>query len=551
MNANVRVIPKKIVTVIEPKRNLMVDKEKHRQLRVAAYCRVSTGSEEQMTSYTNQKKAYTELISQKKEWCLAGIYADQGLSGTQTKKRDEFNRMIEDCKKGKIDYIITKSVSRFARNTVDCLEYVRMLKAMGIGVLFEEQNIDTLKCDSELYLVIYAGFAQSESENISKNITWTFRKNFEEGKVTFMYKKLLGYKRGVDGEPEIVPEEAAVVKHIFEMFLSGKTVIEISEILQAENHTFVGKTFSFCKSMIISILSNEKYCGDAILQKTYTLDPIGKKRVRNDGELVPMYYVQNSHEAIISREMFNQAQAELARRKAKAPQSQKNALTATGRHSRYALTEVMMCGDCGSRYRRVTWSKKGKKKVVWRCINRLDYGTKYCKDGLTVEDETLKRAIVRALNRFNAENKETYLMLMKATIGDAIGLNGTTDEIDLLQRRIEALNKKMLEIVNESVQNGTDVEAHEDVFKSISEEIDGLTKRIDAIRKAQLDSESRADRLALLQETLDEREKHKFEYDDSIVRQMIECIKVYHDSHIEVIFGGGYTVEEALEPTEE
>ena len=182
MNANVRVIPKKIVTVIEPKRNLMVDKEKHRQLRVAAYCRVSTGSEEQMTSYTNQKKAYTELISQKKEWCLAGIYADQGLSGTQTKKRDEFNRMIEDCKKGKIDYIITKSVSRFARNTVDCLEYVRMLKAMGIGVLFEEQNIDTLKCDSELYLVIYAGFAQSESENISKNITWTFRKNFEEGK---------------------------------------------------------------------------------------------------------------------------------------------------------------------------------------------------------------------------------------------------------------------------------------------------------------------------------------------------------------------------------
>ena len=147
MNANVRVIPKKIVTVIEPKRNLMVDKEKHRQLRVAAYCRVSTGSEEQMTSYTNQKKAYTELISQKKEWCLAGIYADQGLSGTQTKKRDEFNRMIEDCKKGKIDYIITKSVSRFARNTVDCLEYVRMLKAMGIGVLFEEQNIDTMSGD--------------------------------------------------------------------------------------------------------------------------------------------------------------------------------------------------------------------------------------------------------------------------------------------------------------------------------------------------------------------------------------------------------------------
>ena len=551
MNANVRVIPKKVVTVIEPKRNLMVDKEKHRQLRVAAYCRVSTGSEEQLTSYTNQKKAYTEMISAKKEWCLAGIYADQGLSGTQTKKRDEFNRMMNDCRHGKIDYIIVKSVSRFARNTVDCLKYVRELKAMGIGVFFEEQNIDTLKCDSELYLVIYAGFAQSESENISKNITWTFRKNFEEGKVTFMYKKLLGYKKGVDGEPEIVPEEAEVVIRIFDMYLEGKSTVEISEILQAENLQFEGKKFTFSKAMIISILSNEKYVGDAILQKTYTLDPIEKKRIRNDGELVPMYYVQNSHEAIISRETFNKVQAELARRKTKAPQSEKTSITATGKYSKYALTEVMMCGDCGSRYRRVTWSKKGKKKIVWRCINRLDYGTRFCKDGLTVEEETLKRAIVRAQNRFNAENKDTYLMLMKATIGDAIGLNGTTDEVDLLQRRIEALNKKMLEIVNESVQNGTDVEDQEDVFKSIADEIEGLTKRIEAVKQAQLDSESRAQRLTQLQEKIEYHEQHKFEYDDSLVRQIIECIKVYHDGRIEVIFGGGYTVEESLEPTEE
>ncbi len=551
MNANVRVIPKKVVTVIEPKRNLMVDKEKHRQLRVAAYCRVSTGSEEQLTSYTNQKKAYTDMISQKKEWCLVGIYADKGISGTQTKKRDEFNRMMNDCRHGKIDYIIVKSVSRFARNTVDCLEYVRELKALGIGVYFEEQNIDTLKCDSELYLVIYAGFAQNESENISKNITWTFRKNFEDGKVTFMYKKLLGYKKGVDGEPEIVPEEAEIVVRIFHMFLSGRSTVEISEILQAEHHEFEGKTFTFTKPMIQSILTNEKYVGDAILQKTYTLDPIGKKRIKNDGELVPMYYVQNSHTPIISREIFNRTQEELARRKTKAPQSQKTAITATGKYSKYALTEVMMCGECGSRYRRVTWSKKGKKKIVWRCINRLDYGTRFCKEGLTVEEEVLKGAIVRALNRFNTENRDTYLMLMKATIGEAIGLNGTTDEVDLLQRRIEALNKKMLEIVNESVQNGTDVEAHEDVFKGIADEIDGLTKRIEAIKQAQLDNQSRVERLALLQETLDEREKHKFEYDDSIVRQMVECIKVYHDGHIEVIFGGGYTIEESLESIEE
>lgn len=551
MNANVKVIPKKVITVIEPKRNLIVDKEKYRQLRVAAYCRVSTGSEEQLTSYTNQKKAYTEMISSKKEWCLAGIYADKGLSGTQTKKRDEFNRMMNDCRHGKIDYIIVKSVSRFARNTVDCLKYVRELKSMGIGVLFEEQNIDTLKCDSELYLVIYAGFAQSESENISKNITWTFRKNFEEGKVTFIYKKLLGYKKGVDGNPEVIPDEAAVVTSIFEMYLSGRTLDEISSILRAKDLHFDGKNFTFSKQQILNILTNEKYCGDAILQKTVTLDPIEKVRVKNDGELVPMYYVQNSHEAIVSREIFNRVQEELARRKAKAPQSQKTAITASGKYSKYALTEVMMCGECGSRYRRVTWSKKGKKKIVWRCISRLDYGTKFCKDGLTVEEEMLKKAIVRALNRFNAENKHTYVTLMKATIGEAIGLNGTNDEIDILQRRIEALNKKMLEIVNESVQNGTDVEDNEDVFKNIAEEIDGLTRRIEAVRQSQLDDHNRAERLALLQEKLDYHEHHKFEYDDSIVRQMVECIKVYHNGRIEVIFGGGYSVEENLEPDEE
>ena len=201
-------IPKKTVTLIEPKKSFIVDKAQHRQKRVAAYCRVSTDSEEQLTSYTNQMKVYTEMIAANKEWEFAGLYADEGISGTRADKRPQFQKMIEDCFKGKIDMIITKSVSRFARNTVDCLDYVRSLKEIGVGIYFEEQNIDTLKSDSELYLIIYAGFAQSESESISKNITWTQRKKFEDGKVTFMYSRTLGYKKGEDGNPEIVPEEA-------------------------------------------------------------------------------------------------------------------------------------------------------------------------------------------------------------------------------------------------------------------------------------------------------------------------------------------------------
>ncbi len=453
----IRKIPKKTITIIEPKSKIIVDKEKYRQLRVAAYCRVSTDSEEQLTSYENQKKVYTEMIGKRTDWTLAGIYADEGISGTLVKKRDAFKKLIDDCLAGKIDYIVVKSVSRFARNTVECLEYVRMLKTRGIGIFFEEQNIDTLKCDSELYLVIYAGFAQSESESISKNVTWSFRKNFAEGKPTFIYKRWLGYKKGEDGMPEIIPEEAVIVERIFNMYLAGTPVNVISEIIRGENIVIPEKNITFSKGMIMSMLANEKYCGDSILQKTVTIDCISKIRKKNTGEEAPMYYVQNSHPGIITREMFNRVQEELAKRKAKTPMSTKAAITAVGKYSKYALTDVLICGECGTRYKRCTWARNGKKKIVWRCINRIDNGTKYCKSSLTVDENELKAAIVRALQKFNAEDSYTYLTLMKATIGDAIGVNGGSDEIDLLERKIEGLNKKMLAMVNESIQSGLDI----------------------------------------------------------------------------------------------
>ena len=544
-------IPKKTVTLIEPKKSLMVDKAKYHQKRVAAYCRVSTDSEEQLNSYENQKKAYTEMIASNKDWDFVGIYADEGISGTLANKRDEFKKMISVCLDGKIDYIITKSVSRFARNTVECLEYVRMLKSHGIGVYFEEQNIDTLKSESELYLVIYAGFAQSESESISKNITWTVRKKFEEGKGVFMYKRWLGYKKGEDGVPEIVPEEAAIVERIYQMYLSGMPMKDIADTLRAEQIEIPGKDIKFSKAMIMSILSNERYTGDCILQKTVTLDPIAKIRVKNDGEKAPMYMVHNSHPAIISREVFNKVQEEHARRNAKAPQSQKQSITASGKYSKYALSEVLICGECGSRYKRVTWSKRGKKRVVWRCINRLDYGTKYCKASPTLDEKALQEAIVRAVNRFHAEDAQTYLTLMKATIGDAIGLNGSSDEIDLLERRIDALNRKMLTIVNESVQNGEDMESHEDEFKEINAETEQLKNRIKAIRESECAEGEYQQRLAVIQKTIEERQNRPFEYDDSVVRQMIECIKVFADGKLTVIFGGGYEVGEQITPDNE
>ncbi len=538
-------IPKKRISVIEPKRSIIVDKSKYEQLRVAAYCRVSTDSEEQLTSYNTQMKVYTEMISAKKEWSFAGMYADEGISGTRADKRPQFKKLIDDCLAGKIDYIITKSVSRFARNTVDCLDTVRMLKGRGIGVFFEEQNIDTLKSDSELYLVIYAGFAQSESESISKNIIWSVRKNFEDGKAIFVYQKLLGYKKGENGEPEIVPEEALIVDRIFQMFLGGMPVNTISEILKAEKIVIPDKKLSFSKTMIMSILRNEKYCGDCILQKTVTVDCISKVRKVNEGE-APMYIVENNHPPIISREIFNRTQEEISRRNVVAPKSKKNCITASGKYSKYALTEVLKCAECGTRYRRCTWTSHGRRRIVWRCINRLDYGKKYCPDSITVLETALQEAIVRALKRFNAENEATYLMLMKATIGDAIGINGGSDEIDLLTRRVEMLNKRMMTLVNETIQNGDDMESSEEEFKDISDQIEQLNRRIVAIQDSLSNDMSRQERLAQIQSIIDQREQNSDQYDDSIVRQMIECIKVHKDSKLTIIFGGGYEIAEYL-----
>lgn len=384
-----------------------------------------------------------------------------------------------------------------------------------------------------------------KKSRISKHITWTYRKNFEDGKVSFQYKNFLGYRKGEDKQPEIVPEEAAIVERIFEMFLAGQPVKVISQTLQAEQIKIPGKNLSFSKNMIMNILRNEKYCGDCILQKTVTVDCISKTRKANHGE-APMYLVENSHPAIISRDIFHRTQEELARRKALRPKSDKTSITQSGKYSKYALSEVLHCAECGSRYKRVTWNIRGKKKIVWRCISRLDYGKKYCKDSLTVEEAALHRAVVRALNRFHVEDESTYLTLMKATIGEAIGINGGSEEIDLLTRRIDALNKRMLDLVNETVAAGKDAESSEEEFKEISDQIEQLTRRIAAIQESVRGDATRQARLEEIQDIIAKRTANETPYDDSIVRQMIECIRVHGDGRLTIIFGGGYEVEEML-----
>ena len=309
MAKNITVIPATL------DRHTGIPSHMHYKRRVAGYARVSTDSEEQLTSYEAQVDYYTQYIKANPEWQFVAVYTDEGISATNTKHRDGFNRMVQDALDGKIDLIVTKSVSRFARNTVDSLTTVRKLKEKGVEVYFQKENIYTLDSKGELLITIMSSLAQEESRSISENVTWGQRKRFADGKVSMPYRHFLGYRKGADGLPEIVPEEAELVRRIYKLFMQGKTAHAIGKILTSEGiPTPAGKT-KWQSSTIESILQNEKYRGDARLQKKFTVDFLQKKMKVNEGE-VPQYYVENSHPAIIDPEEWDLVQAEFSRRKA-------------------------------------------------------------------------------------------------------------------------------------------------------------------------------------------------------------------------------------------
>lgn len=261
-----------------------------KRLRVAAYCRVSTDDEEQINSYKAQIEYYTEKINKNPEWQMAGIFADEGISGTQAKKRPEFLKMIRLCRQGKIDLILTKSFSRFARNTVDSVDYIRELRALGIGVVSEKENMNTLNEDSEMLITILSCFAQAESESISKNVSWGVRQSFKNGNVPIKYSTLLGYRKGKNKLPEIIPDEAEIVREIYRSYLDGMSLKQIADSLNSRGLTTKHKNSAWKPETIKGILVNEKYSGDAILQKTYVTDCITKTTRKNNGELPMMLY---------------------------------------------------------------------------------------------------------------------------------------------------------------------------------------------------------------------------------------------------------------------
>lgn len=532
------------VTVIPAKMQTSENRDKYHQLRVAAYCRVSTEQEEQQNSYQVQIAYYTDLINKKKEWTLAGIFADEGISGTQTKKRTEFNRMIRMCKNKKIDLVITKSISRFARNTVDCLEYVRQLKNLGIGVIFEKENINTLTMTSEFMIALYGSFAQAESESISKNVSWGKEKAYREGKVSFQYKYLLGYKKGTDGKPEIVPEEAEIVRLIYTLFLDGYSLSNIKKVLESKEFlTSTGKK-TWNVSHIQSILKNEKYVGDALLQKTFTSDCITHKVVKNHGER-PMYLVTNHHDPIVDRDTYNRVQQELARRSSKRKVSDKT-ITEQGKYSgKYALTELLICGKCGTPYRRTTWAARGKKQIVWRCISRLEHGKKYCPDSPTIKEKQLHKAIIHAINNYYSCRND-IVRILKANIGTVFECQGQ-EEIFAVEKRLKEIDQARNDLVGLIASDGCDEDKLDSEFAKLYQEEHQLSERLTMLKSQ---NKTSAETQAKLDKIMDMIEHEKFEletFDNVLIRKLIECVKVLSKTEILVIFKGGYEVKAEIE----
>ncbi len=530
------------VTVIPPIAEMQGESRiDMRPKRVAAYCRVSTDREEQEHSFETQKAMYTEMIMMKPTWQMAGIYADEGITGTVAKKRPGFMKMIEDCRKGKIDMIVTKSVSRFSRNNLDCLMYVRELKQLGIPIIFEKEGINTIQVSSELLLTLFGALSQAESESISMNVKLGIRQSLKNGNVRFSYKTFLGYRKGANGQPEIVPEQADIVRRIYNDFLAGATYLEIAKRLTEENVPTMGGGNRWFSERIKSILKNEKYKGDALLQKTYITDPISKRVKKNNGEL-PMYYVENSHPAIIERRIFDKVQEEIARRAGKKKVKQTGTKTELGRYSgKYALTELLYCGECGTPYRRCTWSRNGKKKIVWRCVSRLDYGKKYCKNSPSVEESRLHNAIAAAITK-KANSEEINIGGIMNHI-ESFGSQRDTDGIIQRQRRIAEIEK----VIDDLARLNSDEAQSGELDYKFSELYAELYSVKDELEEMQSGASALdGDMLNEMREVVTGLKNHPVEYDDKVVRQLIDCIKVMSADTIKICFKDGTVTETML-----
>ena len=538
MNSQTAVLPE--VIVIPAKITAKTYSTRKKKLRVAAYCRVSTDDEEQLTSYRNQIEHYTHKIKQNADWKLVGIFADEGITGVMAKKRDEFLKLINLCRDGKVDVIITKSISRFSRNVADTIKYVRELKALNVAVIFEKENIDTSKMTSEMILDMYGVFAQAESESISDNVRMGKRFVYKSGKVPMQYGRILGYRRGKDNEPEIVPEEAKIIELIYYKFLEGWSLPKLSKYLEENGYKTAKGSTAWSKATIRGILTNEKYKGDVLMQKSYVVDLFSKKVAKNNGEL-PMYLVKNHHKPIIPREVWDKVQVVIATRNNIKSATDMNMMKKGRYSSKYALTGLVICGDCGSQYRRTTWTANGK-RIVWRCVNRLTNGKDACGTSPTIDEERLHTGIVKAMNSM-IDGKEKIQSLLNGSIAEILAAPDSHKEIISLEKEIDDKNEDILQMVADGVKNR---ESRADITAKCRDEYEKIKALQEKLNIAEVNSQMEKEsggRLREIYDTISAMPGKITEYDDNMTRIAVTEVKILSEEKISVTLFGTVTIE--------
>lgn len=470
------------------------------KIRVAAYCRVSTDNENQLNSYQTQISYYTELINSNPEWELVGIFADEGLSGTQLAHRTEMNKLLVLARKNKVDLILCKSISRFARNTVDLLDTVRELKSIGVGVKFEKENIDTMNVNSEFIISLYASFAQAESESISKNVLWGIQKRFSEGNVRYNLTNTLGYRMGEDGVPVIVEEEAEVVREIFSSFAEGISMMEIAKSLTDRHIPRRNGETTWHRGNVFSILKSEKYVGDAIMQKSYTVDCLTHQRAINYGEK-PKYYVRDAHPAIVDRETYDRVRLELAKRSCDAGRRRK---TKGKYRTKYILNDIMYCPFCGARYMRTIWQTGGRSIGVWRCGTRMRLDKDKCRKSPSIHEDKLHKAIIGAVNDVIADRNE-----IKTAAENKVEI--LTEKLKDIENGITDRNEKLGEIDRKrdeilSLVSGSGFEMFKEELKELKTQDAEYSSELERMSNEKMDTEREISSLKALARTSDKLE---------------------------------------------
>ncbi len=503
---------------------------KARKRRVAGYARVSTELEEQQTSYEAQMDYYSSYIQNREDWKFVGMYSDEGISATSTARREGFKQMVEDALEGKIDLIITKSVSRFARNTVDSLTTVRKLKEKGVEIFFEKENIWTLDAKGELLITIMSSLAQEESRSISENTTWGQRKRFADGKASVAYKRFLGYDRGPNGGFVINEEQAKTVRYIYKCYLEGKSYYKISLRLMEIGAETPGGQKKWHAKTVESILTNEKYKGDALLQKYYTVDFLSKKMKKNEGE-VPQYYVENNHEAIIDPATFDLVQAEIMKRA-----NGKNRYSGVG-----LFASKIKCGECGSWFGAKVWHSNDKyRKVIYRCNHKFN-NEKKCKTP-HITEEVAKEAFITAVNQLISEKEEVIdnVRLVCQTICNTENLER---QLSALEEELKVLVEMVQNCINENAHTAQDQENYQKRYNELVERYNVKKDEYDKISEMMANNKAKAEILKSFIKRLQKQERLIDEFDKNLWSSLVDYITVNNKEDIRITFKDGMEIK--------